>query len=289
MPLSQTGTPVSIIMPAFRAEQSIAGAVASVLAQTHADWELLVIADDDKDYAAVLAKAGIADARIRHFATGATGSGSSPTRNVGLDKARYAIAAMLDADDRMLPDKLARALPHLAAHGIVSTALRVETADRYFLRTVGEGPDRVLDPGSYKFVNLSMDSMLVYDRTRADPRYDPSFPCLTDIEFLLKLWAGSRTVYHLGTPLHVYAKQPVSISNGPGAGAAMIATKKRLLAALAAGSYPLADESGRTGLMDFYRRSLLAEDSYGARLAERPGLLFEDHLEPLLAKDTGRD
>ena len=287
MPLSQTGAPVSIIMPAFRAEKSIAGAVASVLAQTHAQWELLIIADDDKDYAGVLVQAGITDARIRHFSTGATGSGSSPTRNVGLDNARHAIAAMLDADDRMLPDKLARALPHLEAHGIVSTALRIETAEGRFLRTVGEGPDRVLDPGGYKFVNLSMDSMLVYDRTRADPRYDPSFPCLTDIEFLLKLWAGNSTVFHLGTPLHVYAKQPVSISNGPGAGAVMVATKKRLYAALAAGDYPLADESGRVGLMDFYRRSRLAEETYGARLAERPGLLFEDHLEPLLADAIG--
>jgi len=45
----------------------------------------------------------------------------------------------------------------------------------------------------------------------------------------------------------------------------------------------LADESGRAGLMEFYRRSLAAEQGYGARLAEQPDLLFEDHLAPLLA------
>ena len=176
MPLSHAGAPVSIIMPAFKAQTSIANAVQSVIAQSHDAWELVIIADDRIDYEDVLARAGIVDDRIRFCATGAIGSGSSSARNVGLDAATHGIVAILDADDRLMPDKLARALPHLDDHGIVSTALRVETADGRFLRTVGEGPDRVLDPGSYKFVNLSMDSMLIYDRDTADPRYDPSFP-----------------------------------------------------------------------------------------------------------------
>lgn len=283
MPKIHADVPVSIIMPAFRAEASIAAAVQSVLAQSHAAFELIVIADDETDYEAVLGRAGIADERIRFLATGAVGSGSSAARNAGLDGAKNEVVAMLDADDRMMPEKLARALPHLDGHGIVSTALRVESADGSFLRTVGEGPDRVLDPGSYKFVNLSMDSMLVYDRQKADPRYDPSFPCLTDIEFLLKLWATNATVFHLGTPFHAYVKQPASVSNKSGAGSAMVATKQRLLAAFEAGGYPLADETGRAGLMRFYRLSLLAEQSYGARLEKTPGLLFEDHLETFLA------
>ena len=288
MPMTHAGAPVSIIMPAFRAETSIAAAVRSVLAQSHGTFELIVIADDETDYEAVLGRDGIVDDRIRFLSTGASGSGSSSARNTGLDRAGHAVVAILDADDRLMRDKLMRALPHLDDHGIVSTALRVESADGSFLRTVGEGPDRVLDPGSYKFVNLSMDSMLVYDRQKADPRYDPSFPCLTDIEFLLKLWESNGTLYHLGTPLHAYVKQPASVSNKPGAGEAMIATKKRLLAAFESGAYPLADEAGRAGLMRFYRLSLLAEQTYGERLEETPGLLFEDHLEPLLATN-GRE
>ena len=273
---------ISVVMPAFRAEGTIARAVASVLAQTHKVWELIVVADDGTDYEAVLGRQAIADPRIRFLSTGRTGSGSPPARNLGLDAARFRYSAILDADDAMMPEKLERVLAPLRDHGIVSTALSVESADGLVLRTVGAGPDRVLDPGSYKFVNISMDSMLVYDRHKADPRFDPSFPCLTDIAFLLRLWEHNPTVFHLGTPLHVYSKQPGSVSNKPGVADDMIATKKRILALLD-GGLPLAAPEGRAGLMRFYEVSLVAEQTYGARLAADPGFLFEDHLEPLLA------
>ncbi len=273
---------VSIVMPAYRAEQSIVGAVRSVLAQTHRNWQLLIVADDDIDYESVLGRAGIADRRIRHLSTGATGSGSPSARNLGLDHADHTISAILDADDAFAPQKLDRVLPHLRSHGIVSCALRVESATGVFLRTVATGPDRTLDPGAYKFVNLSMDSMLVYDRQRADPRFDTGLPCLTDIDFLLRLFAGNETVFHIGEPLHTYVKQPQSVSNKPGASAAMIATKQLLRHRLLQGEYPLASPSGRDGLLRFYEISLAAERSYGARLQDNPGLLFEDHLEPML-------
>ncbi len=282
MSASSTAPGVSVIIPAYRAEKTLSRAVASVLDQTHRHFEILVIADDNTDYSSVLGRAGITDPRLRFLATGAAGSGSSATRNAGLDAARNALIAILDADDAFLPDKLAEALLHLEAHGIVSSALRIESADGQLLRTVGTGPDRVLDPGTYKFVNISMDSMLVYNRVKVDPRYDTSFPCLTDIAFLLRLWEKNASVFHLGTPLHVYTKQPASVSNRPGTSAPMIETKKRLIDGLETGTYPLAAPGGKDGLLRFYTRSLEAERSYEARQAEEPNLLFEDHLEPFL-------
>jgi glycosyltransferase involved in cell wall biosynthesis len=277
---------VSIVMPAFRAERTIGRAVRSVLGQTHPTWELIIVADDGTDYEAELGRTGLADARIRHFSTGRDGSGSPPARNLGLEHARYALSAILDADDAMLPEKLAIALPLAEEHGIVSSAIRIESAEGTPLRTVGTGPDRMLDPGTYKFVNFSMDSMLVYDRKRADPRFNTEFPCLTDIEFLLRLFEKTAAVHHLGSPLHIYGKHPASVSNKPGAGIQMIATKHHLIDAIGAGAYPLAAPDGRAGLLRFYEISLAAEQSYGARLAENPGLLFEDHLEPLLAAEA---
>ncbi len=289
MPVTKAAPGFSVIMPAYRAETTIVRAVKSVLGQTHPGWELLIVADDDANYEAVLGRAGAADKRIRYFATGAVGSGSPPARNLGLDQARHALSAILDADDAMAPDKLARARMQLETHGIVSSALRIESADGRVLRTVGAGPDRVLDPGTYKFVNFSMDSMLVYDRKRADPRFDTGLPCLTDIDFLLRLLEKNETVFHLGTPLHVYAKQPGSVSNKPGAGAAMMATKHLLLDRLGSGAYPLAMPQGVKGLTRFFEISLAAEQSYGARLVENPDLLFEDHLEPMLPGNPDGD
>ena len=48
---------VSIIMAAYNAEKTISMAINSVLAQTFADWELLVINDCSKDRTAEIVNA----------------------------------------------------------------------------------------------------------------------------------------------------------------------------------------------------------------------------------------
>ena len=274
--------PVSIIMPAFRAEATIPRAVASALAQTYPHFELIIVSDDGADYEAVLGRSGIADPRIRHLDSGLCGGGSPPARNVGLDAARHRIAAILDADDAYKPEKLATMVPLALLHGLASCALDVTLSGGTHLRHVAKGEDRLLTPGAYKFTNFSMDSMLVHDRRRADPRYDPGLPCMTDLDFLLKIFATVPACFHLGTPLHDYVKMPVSVSNGPGVTERMIATKHRLRRRLAEGFYPLADPTGIAGLDRFLAISLEAEQSYAPRPGANPPELFEDHLEPRL-------
>lgn len=277
---------ISIIMPAYKAEQVIARAVRSVLAQDDAGmFELVIAADDGVDYAGVLAQSGI-DRRIRHVSTGEIGAGASAARNCALEAANGELIAILDADDMFAPGKLVHCREMAVQHGLVSTALQITDAALKPLRTVGVGEDVLLSPGDYKFTNISMDSMLVYDRRRADPRYDPSFACLNDIAFLLKLFEVFPACFHIGIPLHIYTKQIQSISNGVGVADKMAAAKARLIAAFATGSYSFADVDATTGLKRFYQASLLAEQDYEAAMAAKPGLLFEDHLEPYLASTS---
>lgn len=47
---------VSIIMPAYNAEQYIGEAIESVIAQTYADWELVIVDDCSKDKTAEIAQ-----------------------------------------------------------------------------------------------------------------------------------------------------------------------------------------------------------------------------------------
>ena len=273
---------ISIITPAYRANDTIARAARSVVGQTHQHWEWIIVGDDPLDYEAVLGRAGILDDRFRFLSTGENGSGSPPARNIGIDAAQYRYSAILDADDFMHEEKLTRAMQHLPDHGIVSCALAVTSNTLEPLRSVAEGSDRTLLARDYKFVNFSGDSMLVYDRQKADPRFNPEFPCLTDIEFALKLFAVNESCFHLGTPLHSYVKEPSSISNKPGASLKMIETKKRLLEALGSGQYPLADSQAVASMMRFYELSLDAERGFETKLKAQPGILFEDHLEPKL-------
>jgi glycosyltransferase involved in cell wall biosynthesis len=272
---------VAVITPAWRAQDTIVTTVQSVLTQTHAAWELWLVADDGFDYEAFLAASGIADPRFRFLSSGGTGRGASNTRNVALEQITAPYAAILDADDRLKPRKLELAVAALAEHGIVSTALDVMTDDFRHLRDVGDGPDRVLTPGAHKWVSLSMDSMIVWDTRRADGRYDPTMSNMTDLEFLLQLYRTAPTSMHLGTPLHDYIKRSSSMSNGKNVAAGMIASKTEILRRLETGYYGLPAQEV-DGVAAFLRISLGAEARYEAALAAKPGLLFEDHLEPML-------
>jgi len=279
---------VSVITPAYQAERWILACVRSVLAQTYEAWEHLIISDDGTDYEALLARAGIRDRRLKFLSSGTIGGGASRARNVALDRITTEYAAILDADDRFKPGKLTHAVDALQHHAIVSVALdEFDEADRR-LRLVAAGVDRALSPGLYKWTCLSMDSMILWDRRKTDARYDLELTNMTDLELLLQLFRSVPASYHLGTPLHDYLKLSVSMSNGPGVTDKMIRSKREILRRLETGHYPMADPSGPDGMAKFLRISLRAEESYPAAVAARPGLLFEDHLEPMLRAEQPR-
>src|SRR5437764_13661053 len=96
---------VSVIIPAYNAAKTVGRAVDSVLAQTFADFELIVIDDGSTDSTAEVVQSR-RDQRIRCI-TVANG-GVASARNRGLDLASGDLVAFLDADDAWLPTKLER-------------------------------------------------------------------------------------------------------------------------------------------------------------------------------------
>jgi hypothetical protein len=62
----------------------------------------------------------------------------------------------------------------------------------------------------------------------------------------------------------------------------MIGSKREILRRIETGLYSFADPAGADGMARFLRISLKAEETYPAAAARQPGLLFEDHLEPML-------
>lgn len=271
----------SIVMPAYRAQPTIAAAVRSVLEQSYGDWQLLIVSDDGADYAAFLAEAGLRDERFRFFATPTRQSGASTARNVALDAMDTAWGAFLDADDRFKPKKLARAAEALRTHAIVTSAIDVTDAGFNHLRYVGDGEDRELTPGQHKFVNISMDSMIVWDRRATDARCDATIPNMNDLEFVLQLYRKAPRSFHLGEPLHDYVKVPTSLSNNPRVTERMVASKTVIMSRLRAGYYGL-DQEAVDGLSRFLTVSIGAERAFREAVSMTPGLLFEDHLEPRL-------
>lgn len=109
---------VSIIMPVLNAERFLQAAIDSVLAQTHADWELIVIDDGSTDTSPdIAATAASTDTRIRTVARSSNAPhGAAAARNAGLALATGDFIAFLDADDLYEPKKLQTELALLAAH-----------------------------------------------------------------------------------------------------------------------------------------------------------------------------
>jgi len=94
---------VSIMMPAYNAEQYIVQAIESVLAQTYQDWELIIVNDGSTDHTPTLLL-NYSDPRIRiiHQSNG----GEATARNTALRHMRGEFVAFLDADDAFLENHL---------------------------------------------------------------------------------------------------------------------------------------------------------------------------------------
>ena len=122
---------VSILTPAYNAARSIGQTIDSVLAQTFADWELLVVDDASRDETrdAVAAYAQ-RDRRIQLLAQPVNG-GPARARQAGLTRARGRYVAFLDSDDWWLPGKLHRQLEFMNSKraALTYTAFRRVMAD----------------------------------------------------------------------------------------------------------------------------------------------------------------
>ncbi len=94
---------VSVIIPTYNRAATLPRAVASVLGQTMADLELLVVDDGDDGTEELVA--GFRDARLRYVRN--TGRKSiSAARNLGIRLSRAPLVAFQDSDDEWLPRKL---------------------------------------------------------------------------------------------------------------------------------------------------------------------------------------
>ncbi len=94
---------ISVIIPAYNAEDTIKETINSVLNQTFTDFELIVVNDGSQD-STLEVISSISDSRIRVFSY--SNAGLAATRNRGISQARGEYISFIDADDLWTPDKL---------------------------------------------------------------------------------------------------------------------------------------------------------------------------------------
>lgn len=108
-----SGPIVSVVIPAYNAQRTLAEAVSSVLAQTVRDIEVIVVDDGSRDSTLAVAR-GIGDPRVRVVSQ--ENRGVAAARNAGILISAGEYVALLDADDLWLPKKLERQLEFFSEH-----------------------------------------------------------------------------------------------------------------------------------------------------------------------------
>jgi glycosyltransferase involved in cell wall biosynthesis len=114
--------PISVVIPVFNGEGTIARAIGSALSQDPQPFDVVVVDDGSTD--GTRAVAGRFGERVR-FVT-QPNAGAAAARNRALREARGEFVAFLDADDEFLPGRLAAgAAPMIEDAGVGATFCRV--------------------------------------------------------------------------------------------------------------------------------------------------------------------
>jgi glycosyltransferase involved in cell wall biosynthesis len=139
----------SVIIPTYNRLPYLRKAIATVIAQTFGDWELLVVDDGSTDdtFAAISALS-LAEPRLRILLNSGS-SGPAGARNAAIVEARGLYIAFLDSDDLWDEDKLAQ-----------------------FMEVAGAEPDAILIGSDYRMV----DEVSNTSRTACDMIYKTMMP-----------------------------------------------------------------------------------------------------------------
>jgi len=205
-----TGPRVSVLIPTYNRAKLVQGAVASVLDQTFEDFEVLVVVDGSTDGTAKVLRAGFDDARVRLLEK--ENGGLASARNAGIAVARGAYVALLDDDDRCLPERLERQVRALEARPEATLCLsdaryegRGVTPDR---ATLFAQPDyRTPDSLQAMFEGAwTLPSVMTF-RTRVlkEVGFDASIRCQEDTDFLFRFHRAGHGVIALPDILVRYA------------------------------------------------------------------------------------
>lgn len=207
---------VSVVMPTRNRAELLPRAIASVRAQTHERWELIVIDDCSSDATAeVLGRLASADPRIRVHRSAARGGGAA-ARNAGIGLAAGEYIAFLDDDDEWIPEKLTRQLAEFEADpsaAIVFSPVLVHAPDgSETLRGLphdSSGPSwRALVRGNF----ISTSSAVVRGGLLRDAGgFDQRLPRLQDWELWLRL-SRQASIRSTNEPTVRYYLTPDAIS-----------------------------------------------------------------------------
>jgi len=212
---------VSVITPTFNCAGFLDRAIASALAQTYTDYEVIVAddgsTDDTRDVVAPFAT------KVRYFFQ--PNGGLSSARNLGLSKASGEFIAYLDADDMWYPHKLESQVAFLDAHeecGLVhSDVTVVDELDQVIHRRFNHETGRKV-PHGYCLMDLlrrcHIQIPTVLERRNNIERagtFDERLKSLEDYFHWITVAMEGMAFGYINEPLAYYRWRAGSLSRNP--------------------------------------------------------------------------
>jgi len=207
---------VSVVMPVWKASAvHFPLAVASVIAQTLTDWELIIVEDPSDEPAGPLL-AEFNDARIRHIVN-ASRTSFAEQLNLGLSLARAAVVARMDADDICEPGRLETQLDHLRQHPhielIGSDLTVIDNAGRVLGHRRYPESHAAIGRALPQYNPLAHPTVMFRKQVVLDAGGYQGDMCIADYDLWNRLYARNVQMANLPAPLLRYRIHPAGMKS----------------------------------------------------------------------------
>lgn len=185
---------ISIMMPAYNAEQTIQHALNSLCYQTYKNWECIIVDDGSTDNTlALIQKFSLLDQRIKVFSF-PQNQGRGAARQFALKQCQGNFIAMLDADDWYYHDKLEKQLDFFQQHpevDLVSCGMVIQKGDQC-VGVRGGGEEKIALFAKPEPVPVPHASSMFRANIVNGQEYDLSFKLGQDMDFLRRIMLGKK-------------------------------------------------------------------------------------------------
>ena len=264
---------ISIITPAYKAENTIKRAVNSVLQQDFSDWEMIIISDDYQNYSQILKEDDIVDKRLQFISTNKFGSGSSNARNKGLEAAKGQYIASLDADDKFKPQKLSKMIPLVEKYGAAISDIEIRDNDSYLLlEKFNKLPNyEFISPKDLPWIAFHSGSIYLYNAIKIpNLYYDIDFPRMQDFVFLMSFFNHIEFIGFEHEPLHIYYKRKGSVCNSDDTGETFHKSKNKFLEKINNGQISIKNNLAKAEAIKLINLSLETDNIYYQEILKNP-------------------
>ena len=185
----------SIVIPTYNRANLLLKAVASVIAQTFHDWELIIVDDGSTDNTAEVIKQ-VKDERVRYIYQ--VNAERCAARNNGIDNASGKYICFLDSDDYFLPERLQLLYSEITSQNFAEvmfyTGLLVEKNDEIAPQGIQlKATDNVMNDILQS--NIHSQQVALHSKILREFKYDKRFRIGEDMELWLRIAKKYKVVF----------------------------------------------------------------------------------------------